>query len=87
MRPGPAVLASFGATAGPVDALTWSGADPAILDELDGEPEIDQLLARAHIGRLVTEMIARRGDEVGLAEVERTAGPVTALVMARLAVG
>jgi hypothetical protein len=70
-----------------VDALTWSGADPAILDELDGEPEVDQLLARAHIGRLVTEMIARRGDEAGLAEVERTAGPVTALVMARLAVG
>jgi hypothetical protein len=70
-----------------VDALTWSGAAPAILDELDGEPEIDQLLARAHVGRLATEMIARRDDEAGLAEVERTAGPVTALVMARLAVG
>lgn len=69
-----------------VDALTWSGADPAILDELDGEPEIDQLLARAHIGRLVTEMILRRGDEAGLATVERTGEPVTALVMARLAV-
>jgi len=79
--------AGLGVSVAAVDALTWSGADPAILDELDGEPEIDQLLARAHIGRLVTEMIARRGDEVGLAEVERTAGPVTALVMARLAVG
>jgi hypothetical protein len=69
-----------------VDALTWSGADPAILDELDGEPDIDQLLARAHIGRLVTEMIARRGGEAGLATVARTAEPVTALVLARLAV-
>jgi hypothetical protein len=31
-------------------------------------------------------MIARRGGEAGLATVERTAEPVTALVLARLAV-
>jgi hypothetical protein len=70
-----------------VDALTWYGADPAILDELDGEPDIGQLLARAHIGRLVTEMIMRRGGEADLAEVDRTGEPVTALILARLAVG
>src|SRR5690242_594820 len=45
-----------------MDALTWGGADPVILDELDGEPEIGQLLARAHVGRLVTELVFRRGD-------------------------
>ena len=73
-----------------VDALTWSGADPAILDELAGEPELDQLLARAHVGRLVTEVVFRRGDpdlSVGLETVARTGQPVTALVLARLALG
>ena len=45
-----------------VDALTWSGADPAILGELADQPELDQLLARAHVGRLVTEIVSRRGD-------------------------
>jgi len=71
-----------------VDALTWSGADPAILDELAGEPELDQLLARAHLGRLVTEVVSRRGDpnpSTGLETVARTGQPVTALVLARLA--
>ena len=73
-----------------VDALTWSGADPAILDELDGEPELDQLLARAHVGRLVTEVVFRRGDpdpSAGLETVARTGEPVTVLVLARLALG
>ena len=80
-----------------VDALTWGGADPVILDELDGEPELcqpglgepelSQLLARAHVGRLVTEMIIRRGNEASLAVAERTGAPVTALILARLAVG
>jgi hypothetical protein len=28
-----------------VDALTWSGADPAILGDLADQPELDQLLA------------------------------------------
>ncbi len=73
-----------------VDALTWSGADPAILDELDGEPELDQLLARAHVCRLVTEVVFRRGDpdpSAGLETVARTGGPVTVLVLARLALG
>jgi uncharacterized protein (TIGR02569 family) len=68
-----------------VDALTWSGADPAILGQLAGQPELDQLLARAHIGRLVTEIVSRRGDPAGLATVARTGHPVTELLLARLA--
>jgi hypothetical protein len=73
-----------------VDALTWSGADPAILGELADQPDLDQLLARAHVGRLVTEIVSRRGDpdaSVGLETVTRTGEPVTALVLERLAAG
>ena len=33
-----------------VDALTWAGADPAILDELDGEPKTALVLARLAVG-------------------------------------
>jgi len=68
-----------------VDALTWSGADPAILDELAGEPELDQLLARAHVCRLVTEIVSQRGDPAGLDTVARTGQPVTSLILCRLA--
>jgi len=67
------------------DALLWSGADPVILDDLADQPEFDQLLARALVYRLVTEMIFRRGDEAGLAAVARAGQPVTGLVLARLA--
>ena len=73
-----------------VDALTWSGADPAILGELADQPELDQLLARAHVGRLVTEIVSRRGDpdpSAALETVTRTGEPVTALVLERLAAG
>ena len=73
-----------------VDALTWSGADPAILGDLADQPELDQLLARAHVGRLVTEIVSRRGDpdpSTGLDTVARTGDPVTALILERLAAG
>jgi hypothetical protein len=73
-----------------VDALTWGGADPAILDQLADQPELDQLLARAHVGRLVTEIVSRRGDpnpSAALETVSRTGEPVTALVLERLAAG
>jgi len=73
-----------------VDALTWSGADPAILGQLADQPDLDQLLARAHVGRLVTEIVSRRGDpdpSVGLETVTRTGEPVTVLVLERLAAG
>jgi uncharacterized protein (TIGR02569 family) len=71
-----------------VDALTWSGADPAILGDLADQPELDQLLARAHVGRLVTEVVSRRDDpdpSAALETVTRTGEPVTALVLERLA--
>ena len=70
-----------------MDALTWSGADPAILDKLADQPQLDQLLARAHVGRLVTEIASRRGDpdpSAGLETVTWTGEPVTALILARL---
>ena len=73
-----------------VDALTWSGADPAILGDLADQPELDQLLARAHAGRLVTEIVSRAGGpdpSTGLETVAQTGEPVTALVLARLAAG
>ena len=70
-----------------VDALTWSGADPAILDELAGEPELDQLLPHAHVYRLVTEVVFRRGDLGSLETVARTSQPVTGLLLKRLAAG
>src|SRR5690348_13460144 len=73
-----------------VDALTWSGADPAILDQLADQPDLDQLLARAHVGRLVTEIVSRRDNPepyTGLETVTRTGEPVTALVLERLAAG
>jgi hypothetical protein len=70
-----------------VDALTWSGADPAVLGELAGEPELDQLLAHAHVYRLVTEVAFRRGDLSSLEAVARTSQPVTVLLMKRLAAG
>jgi len=68
-----------------VDALLWSGADPVILDALAAQPQFDQLLARALVYRLVTEMIFHHGDEAGLAAVARAGQPVTGLVLARLA--
>jgi len=72
-----------------VDALMWGGASPAVLDELDGEPDLAQQLARALVYRLVTEIVFRRGDpdpSAGLETVARTSQPVTVLVLARLAV-
>jgi len=75
-----------------VDALMWGGASPAALAELDGEPELDQLLARALVYRLVTEVVFRRGDPApaaatALETIARTSQPVTVLVLARLASG
>jgi uncharacterized protein (TIGR02569 family) len=43
-----------------VDALMWSGADPASLDELAGQPELGQLLARAPVSGLVLARLALR---------------------------
>jgi len=55
--------------------------------QLAGEPELDQLLAHAHVCRLVTEVVFRRGDPGSLETVARTSQPVTMLLMKRLAAG
>jgi Phosphotransferase enzyme family len=75
-----------------VDALMWNGADPAILGQPaiqagSGSAGFGQLLARALVYRLVTEVIFRRGDPAGLETVARAARPVTGLVLGHLAVG
>jgi uncharacterized protein (TIGR02569 family) len=67
-----------------VDLLAWFGATPAIVDELDDEPEIDQLLARALAFRLITESLIRE-DHDTLHAVRRASKPVVELVLSRIA--
>jgi uncharacterized protein (TIGR02569 family) len=69
-----------------VDALQWRQASPEALDQLAGEPEIDQLLARALIYRHVSEIIRHAGTP-GIDEVARVGQPVTDLILARLTHG
>ena len=66
-----------------VDLMTWSAAPPNILDELAGEDEIDQLLLRALIWRLVTESLGRPDPDSRQA-VRRANEPVVDLVLSRL---
>ena len=66
-----------------VDALMWHGARPEVLDQLADEPELDQLLARALVYRLVTEIVRTGAD--GIHAAGRAGRPVTDLVLARLA--
>ena len=67
-----------------VDALQWQQARPKALDYLADEPGFDQLLARALIYRLVTDVILRAGTP-GVELAGRAGQPVTELVLARLA--
>ena len=67
-----------------VDALQWDQASPEVLDQLDDEPELDQLLARALIYRQVTEIVRRAGT-AGIDTAARTGQPVTDLILARAA--
>jgi hypothetical protein len=67
-----------------VDALQWRQARPEVLDHLAGEPEIDQLLARALIYRQITEIIKHSGT-AGIGTAARTGEPVAELILARLA--
>ena len=69
-----------------VDALMWHRARPEILGQLGGEPEIAQLLARALVYRLVTEIVMRAGTPA-LEAAARAAAPVTDLVAAYCATG
>ncbi|MEU8175203.1 hypothetical protein AB0C14_20175 [Microbispora hainanensis] len=66
-----------------VDLLAWSAAPPGILDELDGEDDIDQLLLRALIWRLVTESLGRTDSDSRQA-VRRANEPVVELLLSRV---
>jgi uncharacterized protein (TIGR02569 family) len=75
-----------------VDALMWHRARPEVLGQLASEQELDQLLARALVYRLVTEVVMREStagiDAAGQAKINaagRAGQPVTDLVLARLA--
>lgn len=74
--------AGFPLAVAAIDTLQWCGADPSVLRHLDGEPEMDQLLARALIYRHVTEIV-RNPD--ALPDVARTGQAVTDLVLRRIA--
>ena len=67
-----------------VDALQWQRARPEVLELLDGEPDLDQLLARALIYRQITEIIRRAGTP-GIEVAARTGAPLTDLILTRLA--
>ena len=64
-----------------VDALMWRRARPEVLGQLAGEPELGQLLARALIYRLVTEIVMRAGTP-GIEAAAEAAAPVADLVAA-----
>ncbi|GAA4582320.1 hypothetical protein GCM10023194_16700 [Planotetraspora phitsanulokensis] len=67
-----------------VDLLAWSGAPPGILDELACEDDIDQLLLRALIWRLVTESLGRPDPDSRQA-VRRANQSVVELLLSRVA--
>ncbi|HEY3957053.1 MAG TPA: phosphotransferase [Streptosporangiaceae bacterium] len=67
-----------------VDTLQWQQARPEVLDLLAGEPEFDQLLARALIYRHITEIVVRAGT-AGIDTVARTGQPLTDLILTRIA--
>ena len=69
-----------------VDVLTWSNAPDSILDELAGEPELDQLLIRALIFRLVCESLGRP-DADSRRAVRAAMRPVVGLMLGRVESG
>jgi uncharacterized protein (TIGR02569 family) len=66
-----------------VDVLTWNGAPAPILGALSDEDEIDQLLLRAAMWRLITESLGRT-DPDGLLAVRRANEPVVDLLLSRV---
>jgi uncharacterized protein (TIGR02569 family) len=66
-----------------VDTLMWNRASPEVLGHLAGEPELDQLLARALAYRHAVEIVRYAGTDF-IHEVARAGKPVTDLVLARL---
>jgi uncharacterized protein (TIGR02569 family) len=67
-----------------VDTLMWQRASHEVLGYLSGEPELDQMLARALVYRLVTDIVRHAGT-TGVDADARAAQPVTELVLGRLA--
>jgi uncharacterized protein (TIGR02569 family) len=71
-----------------VDAVMWRGARPEVLDWLGqllaGEAELDQLLGRALIYRLVTDIVMHAGTD-GIDAAGRAGQPATDLILSRLA--
>lgn len=67
-----------------VDTLMWHRASPEILRHFSGEPELDQLLARALIYRLITEIVRHAGTD-RVHQAAQAGQPVTDLIHARLA--
>jgi uncharacterized protein (TIGR02569 family) len=67
-----------------VDTMMWHRASPDLLGHLSGEPELGQLLARALVYRLVTDIVRHAGT-AGVDAAAQAAQPVTDLVLARLA--
>jgi uncharacterized protein (TIGR02569 family) len=57
-----------------VDALAWGGADASVLDLVAGEPQIEQLLLRAMLFRVVT-------DDVFGHDTSAVNGPVVDLLL------
>lgn len=66
-----------------VDLLAWSAAAPGVLDELADEDDIDQLLVRALMFRLVTESLGRPDTDSRQA-VRRATEPVVDLLLSRV---
>ena len=64
----------------------WHQASPEVPGHLSSEPELGQLLARALVYRLVTEIVRHSGT-AGVDAAARAAQPVTDLALARLAGG
>jgi uncharacterized protein (TIGR02569 family) len=75
--------AAYALAVAAVDVLTWSGASPDILDDLDGEDEIDQLLLRAAIWRLITESLGLP-DADSRDAARRANEPVVELLLSRV---
>src|SRR5437867_12416917 len=66
----------------PGEPASWAGVSPSWPGLIAASRAFHQLLAHAHVCRLVTEVVFRRGDpdaSAGLETVARTSQPVTVL--------
>jgi uncharacterized protein (TIGR02569 family) len=73
----------YGAAVVAVDALTWEGADPSVLDVVGGAADALQLLVRAASFRLLVSGIAWADDRKRLTAEVASTEPVVAALEAR----